>query len=111
MQLAEIYEIHMDESRPRGGFILAETLVQNGTAGGNGTTGLKPASTRVSDRMKPPLGGDSSGNTHLLPAESRAALEADTRQNLPRRHCNGGIAGGLSYQKPLYIMPPYYGFW
>ena len=28
-----------DELRPRGGFILAETLVHNGIAGGNGTAG------------------------------------------------------------------------
>ena len=46
-----------DESRPRGGFIIAETLVQNGTAGVNGTAGnLTPASAKVSGMMKPPLG-------------------------------------------------------
>ena len=52
-----------DKSRPRGDFIPAEALVQNGTAGDNGNVGgtLKK-STRFSGRMKPPLGGISSGS-------------------------------------------------
>ena len=46
-----------------GGFIPSETLVQNGTAGDN-CTGGGPFyhRTRFSSRMKPPLGGISSGN-------------------------------------------------
>ena len=40
-----------------GGGILAETLLLPGTAGDNGTRNLTPACTRVSGRMKPPLGG------------------------------------------------------
>ena len=45
-----------DESRPRGGFIPAETQVQNDTAGDNGTAGgtlTQPVLARVSGRMKP----------------------------------------------------------
>ena len=34
-----LYLIFKDESRPRGGFIHAETLVLNGTAGDNSTAG------------------------------------------------------------------------
>ena len=54
------------------GFIPAETLVKNGAAGDNngenGTAGgtLKPVSTGVSGRMKPPLDGFSSGNVYRL---------------------------------------------
>ena len=57
-----------DESRPWGGFILAETLVQNGTTGDNGTSGgaFTPVSTRFSGRINPPLGSISSGNVHCI---------------------------------------------
>ena len=37
--ILSIMTIFTDESRPSGGFIPAETLVQNGIAGGNGTAG------------------------------------------------------------------------
>ena len=49
----------MSCSRPREGFILPETLVQNGTGGGNGTAGgslhqpVLKYCTRVSGKMKP----------------------------------------------------------
>ena len=54
---------------PRGGFIPAGTLVQNDTAGDNGTAGVKPYSW-FSGRMNPPLGDISSGklseHTYIL---------------------------------------------
>ena len=43
-----------DESRPRGGFIPAETLVQNGTAGDNGTGG-GPLPPEIVSSLKHPL--------------------------------------------------------
>ena len=55
----------MNRGGGREGFILAETLAQNGTAGVNGRWNLTPVSTRVSGRMKPPLGGISSVNLNL----------------------------------------------
>ena len=61
------------------GFIPAEILEQNGTAGDNSTAGgnVKPASIRISGRIKPPLGGVSSGNTsvpkHELSAENASS--------------------------------------
>ena len=54
------------ESRPSGGNIPAEIPVLNGTAGDNGTAG-GPSTQPVLGRMKPPLGGISSGNIRVGP--------------------------------------------
>ena len=62
------------ESRPIEGFIPADTLVQTGTTGDNGTVG-KPASTMVSGRMKPSLGGISSVNTTVVWPYNRSLLQ------------------------------------
>ena len=50
-----------------GGFIPAENLVQNGTAGDNGTAGgtLNQPVLGFLQGMKPPVGGISSGNVVL----------------------------------------------
>ena len=48
-----------DESRPRAGFIPAETLVHHGTAGDNGTAG---GTLKTSQSDETSVGGISSGN-------------------------------------------------
>ena len=64
---------------PRGGFILVETLVQNGSASDNGTAGgflNQPVFGFLSGRMKPPLGGISSGSVWRRARECRMVREA-----------------------------------
>ena len=58
------------------GFIPAEILEQNGTAGDNSTAGgtLNPVGTRFSGRMKPPLGGISSGGNVCVLVRTDAML-------------------------------------